>query len=283
MSTWVLLRGLSRESRHWGAFPEVLREQLGRMGNDSKVPEPHILTPDLPGNGCLNGQSSPLHIEEVADTLRAQLLAQGAAPPYNLLAMSLGAMVTVAWAQRHPAEIAGAVLINTSLRPFSQFHQRLRPQNYIRLLRLLVQGGSDRAWEETIFELTSQRPDLYAATVAQWVPLRHERPVSRRNVLRQLWAAARYRAPRERPSISLLILGSDRDALVDCACSRQLAEQWCTAYAEHPLAGHDLPLDDAQWVARTIVDWQTKRAEMQLTRCSEFQRDGSARMQVIQP
>ena len=28
MSTWVLLRGLTRESRHWGDFPDILREHL---------------------------------------------------------------------------------------------------------------------------------------------------------------------------------------------------------------------------------------------------------------
>ena len=33
MSTWVLLRGLTRESRHWGDFPDILREHLpGRPG-----------------------------------------------------------------------------------------------------------------------------------------------------------------------------------------------------------------------------------------------------------
>ena len=36
---------------------------------------------------------------------------------------------------------------------------------------------------------------------------------------------------------------------------RRLAAQWATAFAEHPTAGHDLPLDDGAWVARQVGDW----------------------------
>jgi pimeloyl-ACP methyl ester carboxylesterase len=39
-------------------------------------------------------------------------------------------MVAVEWASRYPQEIARCVLINTSMRPYSRFHQRLRWQNY---------------------------------------------------------------------------------------------------------------------------------------------------------
>jgi pimeloyl-ACP methyl ester carboxylesterase len=40
-------------------------------------------------------------------------------------------MVAVEWASRYPQEIARCVLINTSMRPYSRFHQRLRWQNYL--------------------------------------------------------------------------------------------------------------------------------------------------------
>ena len=261
MSTWILLRGLSRESRHWGVFPEIFRREFVRTKADDDLPvlptptDLTILTPDLPGNGRRNREGSPLRVEDMAEMLRAELAAQGMSPPYHLLAMSLGAMVAVAWAQRHPEEISAAVLINTSLRPFNPFYQRLRPHNYLRLLSLMTVGGSDLDWENTIYELTSRRPEQRAETVRHWLALRQQNPVSKRNVLRQLVAAARFRAPPQRPQVPLLILGSARDALVDSACSRQLSRQWGTAYAEHRDAGHDLPLDEGQWVAHTVVDW----------------------------
>jgi pimeloyl-ACP methyl ester carboxylesterase len=246
MSTWIFLRGLTRESRHWGPFPETFL---------SEIPAAQVFTPDLPGNGTLNAETSPLHVEEMAESIRSRLMAQGIRPPYHLLAMSLGAMAAVAWADRHPDEIHGAVLINTSLRPFSPFYRRLKPGSYFRLLKLALPGASEQDWESTILALTSRQADSPAVVLKNWVAYRRQYPVSPRNALRQLLAAARYRAPRARPAPSLLILTSQQDVLVDHSCSLQLARHWDTAFAEHPTAGHDLPLDDGLWVARQVGHW----------------------------
>jgi len=70
--------------------------------------------------------------------------------------MSLGAMVAVAWAQSHPEEVAAQVLINTSMRRFSPLYQRLRPANYLPLLRLLLTGAALQDWERAILHMTSQ-------------------------------------------------------------------------------------------------------------------------------
>lgn len=246
MSAWVLLRGLTRESRHWGTFPGLLRGQL---------PAATVCTPDLPGNGRLCAERSPTDVAAMAERCRGQLQAQGVAPPYQLLAMSLGAMVAVAWAQRRPEEIGGCVLINTSLRPFSPFPQRLRPANYLPLIKLLLPGTSVAQRERTILALTSRGGGDARALVDDWVAWHREAPVAAANALRQLAAALRYRAPAAGPAVPLLVLASRLDGLVDPACSRQLARRWQTAYAEHPTAGHDLPLDDGPWVAAQVRRW----------------------------
>lgn len=244
MSTWVLLRGLTRESRHWGAFPEALRQACGDFG---------ICAIDLPGNGRLNQQASPLDVAGMAEHCRAQLRERGLVPPFYLLAMSLGAMVAVAWAHRYPEEIAGAVLINTSLRPFSPFHRRLQPRSYLALLRLLIDHDPDHR-ERTILRLTSSQPER-PEIVAEWAGYARQNPVSSFNAWRQLLAAASYRAPAVQPRPPLLILASTHDRLVDPHCSRVLASRWKAAFAEHPAAGHDLPLDDPGWVARQVGIW----------------------------
>lgn len=246
MSTWVFLRGLTRESRHWGAFPEIFRQA---------VPAADVHAIDLPGNGRLHRLKSPLDVAEMAESCRAQLLASGIRPPYHVLAMSLGAMVTIAWAARHPNEIRGCVLINTSLRPFSPFHQRLKPGNYLPLLKLLLTGASAGDRERTILQLTSRHAADFASVLDDWAAFRAECPVSCRNACRQLLAAARYRAPFRQPAAPMLILASKADGLVDPRCSRGLAARWQTAFAEHPTAGHDLPLDDGPWVARQVSRW----------------------------
>lgn len=246
MSAWILLRGLGREARHWGDFAELLRREIAGA---------QVFAPDLPGNGSRCREKSPLRVEAMVEALRAQLAAQGVAPPYRLLAMSLGAMVAIDWASRHPGEVGGAVLINTSLRPFSPFYRRLKPANYRRLLMLVLRAAGDREWERAILELTSRRAAAHEEVLDDWLAYRRENPVAIGNALRQLVAAARYRAPLIQPLPPLLVLSSLGDALVDSDCSRQLAQRWNLAHAVHPSAGHDLPLDDGDWVARQVLHW----------------------------
>ncbi len=243
---WVLLRGLTRESRHWGDFPRHLGEAFAGA---------RVICLDLPGNGRLNGLASSRTVEAMADHCHAELSRLGVVSPCRVLAMSLGAMVAVAWAERYPGDIAAAVLISTSLRPFSPFYRRLRPANYLRLLRLFGPRPSDRELEMAILETTTRLVTDPAVVIEQWLRWRRENPVSPRNTLRQLLAAARYRAPRKRPIERLLVLAGARDALVDPRCSLQLAAQWDASIAVHPAAGHDLPLDDEAWVLAQLRLW----------------------------
>ncbi len=246
MTDWVLLRGLTRESRHWGRFPAHLGAALG---------DARVICVDLPGNGKLNGIASLSSVEAMADWCHAEIARLGIAQPVQVLAMSLGAMVAVAWAARHPHDIAAAVLVNTSLRPVSPFYRRLRPANYLRLLRLFGFGASDRELEKAILQMTTRLLANPAEVIEQWLQWRRESPVTKRNALVQLLAAARYLAPHGPPLESLLLLAGERDALVNPLCSRQLAGQWNVRIAVHPLAGHDLPLDDHAWVLAQIRQW----------------------------
>ena len=246
MSTWILLRGLTRESRHWGDFPERLAQAL---------PGADIVTLDFPGNGKLHALESLTTVEAMAEYCRQELARHGRPPPYRILAMSLGAMVAVAWTVGHPKDIERCVLINTSMRPFSPFHHRLRPGNYAHLLKLLALGGEPLDWEGTILRMTSHHPADSGSVVKAWVAYREEFAVSRRNAMRQLLAAARFTAPAAKPACPVLILASTRDALVNAACSRELADRWQCRIVEHPTAGHDIALDDADWVVRQVADW----------------------------
>jgi pimeloyl-ACP methyl ester carboxylesterase len=83
--------------------------------------------------------------------------------------------------------------------------------------------------------------------------------VSRRNVIRQLVAAANYRGAAPTAKIPILVLTSTEDRLVDPACSRALAAHLGAPVREHPTAGHDLPLDDPDWVVDRIREWTDGR------------------------
>jgi pimeloyl-ACP methyl ester carboxylesterase len=177
--------------------------------------------------------------------------------------MSLGGMVAVAWAQAYPQEIAAQVLINTSMRPFSPFYQRLRPQNYLRLLKLLLSPATPETWERTILESTSNRS--IADVLPDWLALRQTHPVANANVLRQLIAAARFSASQPAPSAPTLVLASLQDRLVAVACSQNLAQAWACPLRLHPSAGHDLTLDDGPWVALQVSHWRNRLLNPQHT------------------
>jgi pimeloyl-ACP methyl ester carboxylesterase len=119
---WVMLRGLTRESRHWGDMTIFLAQQLDLRDQSAAH---QVLALDLAGNGAAAGRASPTSVRGMVDAARKQLAADGIKPPYALMAMSLGGMVATDWAQRYPEEVARLVLINTSMRPYSRMVERL--------------------------------------------------------------------------------------------------------------------------------------------------------------
>lgn len=252
-AVWVLLRGLSRESGHWGAFPEVLRQELQAL-----QPGAELLMLDLPGNGVLHRQASPMQVPAMVEACRAELKKRGIAGPVHLLAMSLGSMVANDWVDRYPREISAAVLINTSLRPFSPFYRRLRPLNYLSLLLLSV-SRLTRLREAKVLGLTTRLLAQPETVLDDWVKLQRKHPMGVRNTVRQVLAAMRYRASRARPAAPMLLLCSKADGLVDWRCSQAISRAWGAPLRLHTRAGHDLPLDDAPWVASAVSDWLRAR------------------------
>lgn len=242
MRRWLLLRGLGRDTRHWGDFPVLLR---------STFSEDTVQCHDLPGNGTRCGQSSPASIGRLVAGLQADL---GAAGPWHVIALSMGAMVATEWSRRHSSSVVALTLINTSMRPYCRFFQRLRPVSYGRLLGALLPFATPRRYEATVLALTSRRPTGPSrdALLERWTQWRQDAPVTRPNLLRQLVAAARYRDDGGPPPVPTSILASAGDGLVSPRCSRALADAWGLPLYEHPWAGHDLPLDDPEWVIGQI-------------------------------
>ena len=243
---WILLRGLTRESAHWGVFADRFQQAL--VGDK-------MLALDLPGNGRLHKLPSPLSVPEMVQACRHALAARAIAPPYHLLAMSLGAMVAAEWARLAPGEVAGCVLINTSMRPFSPFYHRLQWRNLAPLLQLALQWRSADAAERIVLHITSNRANEHRTELEHWIAVRRRRPVSARNALCQLLAAARYQASVMAPVAPTLLLGSLHDQLVSSQCSQAIAKAWGRPLHLHPFAGHDVPLDDPQWVIDEVLRW----------------------------
>lgn len=242
---WVFLRGLVRESAHWDDFPQRFAEA---------VPNAGLILADLPGNGRHWRLQSPASINGMMEFVRREVLAEAAASPpapLYLFAISLGGMVALEWLHHHPEEIAGAVLLNTSLRGLSPLHHRLCWRIWPALLAAAFQRNVE-AREKAILALTSHKAADLGLVKARLEAYRRH-PICRTNLLRQLWAAASYRPPTGKPAAPLLLLSSQGDRLVTPCCSQALAKHWQTQLVSHPWAGHDLPLDDPDWVVAEVL------------------------------
>ena len=249
----VLLRGLVREQRHWGSFPDVLRSHL---------PADKIILFDFAGNGQRNKERSATTIADMVDDVRSYVLRRSEGQPVFIVALSLGAMVAVEWMNRYPQDCAGAVLISTSLRGLNPFYQRLLPVNYLTVLKSLVITESTRQKEIRVLKLVS---NIVANDVSRsetvidhWVDYAKQNPVSGINGFRQLIAAMRFSVPTSRPEMPMMVLASKADHMVSPECSATLAKYWDLPLETHDTAGHDIPLDDGRWVAEKIVNWLKK-------------------------
>ncbi|WP_348679055.1 alpha/beta fold hydrolase [Alcanivorax profundi] len=250
--TWVLLRGLVREQRHWEDFPAQFQ---------AAVPSDRVICVDLPGNGVFYREDSPTRIAAMVAHAREQLANQGESGPFYLVALSLGAMTAVQWLSQAPHEVAFAALINTSSSRFSPFWRRLRPGNYARLIREGIISRNRVRKEKAILEITSNlRDTAWLHQLAErWAEYARLQPVSLRNSLRQLLAAMRFQAPAALPdTIPVILISGEGDRLVHPSCSRRMAEAWQLPLRAHPQAGHDLPLDAPQWLINTLLGGVTE-------------------------
>ncbi|MGF1717029.1 alpha/beta fold hydrolase [Photobacterium chitinilyticum] len=245
----VLIRGLLREQRHWGDFRKQLCKQY---------PHRPVICLDLAGNGARFRVDSPSSIRKMVNDLRVQLRLEEINPySIDIVAISMGGMIAIEWITCYPNEVDSAVLINTSTRPYSPFYQRLNWRQLPTIFKIF--HSSPERKEALILSLTSNNLHQHQGTLKDWVRWREQYPVSSRNTLAQLQAAARYRV-RYSPTKPVLLLASEQDQLVNVACSKALAAHWHLPLFLHPNAGHDLPLDEPEWVCEQIEAFFQQRA-----------------------
>lgn len=234
---WLLLRGLTRSAWHWGPFVDWLRDSPIAAG---------VMALDLPGVGTERSRSSPTTIEDIMEDVRARWLGAKAGGGWRILGVSMGAMVALAWCQRYPQDFRGAVLVNSSARNVAPAWHRMSLSALPQVVKAAA-WQSPRHREKTVLELTSNDSACRRDRLGNWAAYATHNPVSRWTFLAQMAAAARFEAPHgsEVPS---LVLSSRSDRLVSSRCSERLAARLGAPLALHSWAGHDLVLDDPQWV-----------------------------------
>ena len=248
---WILLRGLARESRHWGTFPsEFMKSAAGRK----------VICIDLPGAGEAINAQSPVNVRAMTEFVREKVLSikkENPGATFYLMAQSLGGMVALDWVARHQ-DFSGLVLVNTSVSGISPAHHRLRPTAALKLLRIVRERNSVKR-ELNILKLISNKVDLHGVISKEWAEIADSRPVTIKNFVSQLLAAATFRSPKDKPVIPVLVLSSKADQMVSYRCSEALAKKWSLPLMLHETAGHDLVIDDPAWVQTSVNTWIATR------------------------
>jgi len=244
--SFILLRGLVRETEHWGPFIGLLREAF---------PGSEVHGLDIPGAGTHYRQKTPDSIEAMVQQMRQDLLALGDPGDKQrvLIAVSLGGMIAAQWFQHFPHDFTQGVLINTSYAQFSPPWKRLKLSALKQLITVPLLKGTKR--EKQILSVVSNRPERYSEVASAWSHIHEQRPVSMLNSIRQLKAAFSFQGVPVRPKLPLLLLGSQEDQMVDHECSKAIAHAWHVPLKTHATAGHDLTTDDPQWAIDQIKSW----------------------------
>lgn len=243
---WLLLRGLIRESRHWAGFVE-------RFERD--IPGAKVHTLDFPGIGTESAHVSPVTIDGIVSDVRQRWLKLAETHPgeWAIFGVSLGGMVTLRWAQLFPADFRRIVAVNASAVDLSPPWKRLSAGRWTDLFGI-SRLANDTEKELRILDLTVNLRSDKPALAAEWATFAPPHRDRTNLAVRQLSAALTFSCPR-RLFAPTLILRSQGDRLVDPECSERIARRLEARLVTHGLAGHDLPLDDAEWTIEELRRW----------------------------
>ena len=239
---WIFLRGLTRGNVHWGNFSEVFKKHC---------PEAIVEFLEMPGNGTLSNEISPVDGKTVVEYLRAKSLFVKEGLTFNLCGISLGGMIALKWIELYPQEIESINVINSSLSQFSPFYKRLIPKNYEVILRTIFEESSFLQ-EENILKITSNKFDETKTNLVAFADFSSKHKFKKINLIRQLLLAKNIYIESV-PFVPFKVISSKNDRLVHYTCSREIFRNLGGVQYIHPSAGHDLPLDEPEWLSEILI------------------------------
>lgn len=167
----------------------------------------------------------------------------------DLLAISMGGMIGLKWAELYPGEVESLICINTSVKGFSPFYERLLPQNYLKIALALASGSYRR--EKIIYSMVSNQK-LNIGLVKKWARYDDLHPMKVGNFWRQLSAANKFQV--SRPSCRLYFIASEKDKLVSHKATLAMAEAWGAPVIINEVGGHDIAIDNPNWLSQRVVN-----------------------------
>jgi pimeloyl-ACP methyl ester carboxylesterase len=250
---YFFIRGLIRSQFHWHQFPA----HFDHITQQQSLNSTSVFF-DIPGNGHRHQEATPFSIADMADDINKQIhhyltihnidSSANAHSQIHLVGISMGGMIAADLISKSNVDFASVHIINSSFANLSPFWQRMKLPGVINLMANIWQTGTR---ERTILKWTSNTPSSLDLA-PQWIKEAEEHPLSLRNAFAQLWAASHYFVDSKAHGNSIVYC-SKEDRLVSWTCSEKLARYWQVPLECHLEAGHDLPLDNPQWLAEKII------------------------------
>ncbi|MFG1483896.1 alpha/beta hydrolase [Halobacteriovorax sp. HFRX-2_2] len=242
---WLLLRGLARDSRHWYEFPEYVEKMKGTQ---------KVFAIDYLGVGSKNEEKSPLKISDYVEDMRDEWLKlkEENEGPWSVIGISMGGMMALDWCERHADDFEHAVLLNTSTSDSGKIYHRMSIEA-MRTFSKLVFNKDHRERERKALSLTVKMKELSDDLLDAYAAYFEERPLNRVNFVRQLIAASHYRLPKKIKA-DILLLAGKQDKLANYKCSVEISKRLGATLELHEQAGHDLPIDDPEWIIKKIEE-----------------------------
>lgn len=248
---WIWLRGIGRESGHWGGLPRMLELATGEK----------VIALDFPGVGAKRNQQALTHMGDLIEQLKRETQSL---TNIKLLAQSMGGQVALNWAAQDP-RVHQLLLINTAS-PLNFVWQRFKPSAVWRVARSFLSRNAPESREQTLLDLVSNDPEANRRTLPLWREIARRRPVAFKQLARQFWLSLKAPLPKPQELLhcQIKVICSQRDQVVAPECSKKLAAYYDCPMVVHASAGHDLPLDAPQWLLRQIdtalLEYQTSQA-----------------------
>jgi pimeloyl-ACP methyl ester carboxylesterase len=251
--TIVLLRGLGHEARHWGEFSEKLAKQ-----DFCK----QLILCDLPGAGVHHREagyaSVPEILKNIVDRYHEGMLSH---KPLTLFGLSLGGMLSLEWLSTYPDLFSEYFILNASVGSLSPYYERMKFSAVPKILKIASKRKTVER-ERLILALTAHLRRNDETILKQHVHIMESAPIRFPTLVKQLFAAVRYQGPKHLIKTPGLVLYSKHDDLVDSRCSVALAQHLSADAIVHETAGHDLTLDDPDWVIARMREFYEKRGDV---------------------
>ncbi|MGZ3790392.1 MAG: alpha/beta fold hydrolase, partial [Bacteriovorax sp.] len=162
------------------------------------------------------------------------------------IGISMGGMIALRWAEKYPEEVEKVFVINASAGNLSGKAERFNLKEVKTLFNIFSTKNIYKK-EELTLKLTTENFVVTKEVIEEFIAIQKSAPVKRTSGINQLWAASKFTIKKPL-AVPVVILSGLKDRLVSPVCSEKLSKLLGAKLVVHPHAGHDLPLDDPDWL-----------------------------------